>query len=57
MQAKSQLRVFNEPTPRSKCPKSQVNSHFILDMMRQNDTLVVKRGVEPLEYFQILIEH
>jgi hypothetical protein len=32
MQAKSQQSVFNEP--RSKRTKSQVNSHFILDMMR-----------------------
>ena len=34
MQAKSQQSVFNEPTPRIKRTKSQVNSHFILDMMR-----------------------
>lgn len=31
--------------------------NFILDVMKQNDTLVVKRGVCPSNYFTILLTH
>jgi hypothetical protein len=35
----------------------QINAGFILDVMKQNDTLVVKRGVCPSNYFTILLKH
>ena len=35
----------------------QLNSCFILDMMRENDTLTIKRTVAPRAYFDILISH
>ena len=42
MQTKNQ---FNEQ------PKISINHSFILDVMKQNDTLVIKRGVCPKNYF------
>jgi len=60
-QSNTQQRKFNKD-PNSMMmipnqPKIQINHHFILEVMRQNDTLVVKRGVCPSNYFAILLQH
>lgn len=53
-----QRRSYNDLQPIRKPAKEQVlNSRFILDVMKDNDTLVVKRGIDPAQYFSILSEH
>ena len=34
-----------------------MKAEYILEMMQQNDTLTIRRGVDPMHYFKILSEH
>ena len=43
--------------PKQHPKKCRVKAEYILEMMRQNDTLTIRRGVDPLHYFKILSEH
>ena len=62
--ANQNQRKFNDAAPAKDHYKMQaiskelnLNSQFILDMMRENDTLTVKRSVPPRAYFDILLRH
>jgi hypothetical protein len=37
--------------------ESTLNVAYILDMMRENDTLTIKRAVPPRAYFDLLMTH
>ena len=62
--ANQNQRKFNDAAPTKDHYKLQaiskelnLNSQFILDMMRENDTLTIKRSVPPKAYFDILLRH
>ena len=49
-------RRFNE-IPEKLHKESTLNVSYILDMMRENDTLTIKRAVPPRAYFDLLMTH
>jgi len=62
--ATQKQRRFNfspQPKESQKVPQRNqdyaLNSRFILDMMKENDTLTIKRAVPPHAYFEILLKH